>query len=409
MKVMNSIITVMKFTMKDMIRKKSFIIGTIIILLLIVIGFNIPKLIKVFKGNNENTRLTLVDNTYLFEDKLPALKDVLKDYEIEVSHTDTVDTIKEKLDNGDIDMGIVIENENDNINLVYVVDNVYFFSQDNLINDYLIGIYKNIQIEKLDLDEYQKADLNRTFSYDIVQSSEEAKGNIVLMMALSMFLFYAVYFCAFQVSSSVTTEKTSKIIETLVTSTKPSYIIIGKTLGIGLVGLCQVLLIILTAYASANLFMDPALLDEILDISSFTFMLGVLTIVYFFLGYFVFAFIYALTGSTVSKPEDIQSANTPVAFIALAGFYLSYYTIMNPNSGLGSLASMLPISSPFYMPFRYMMGLASTGDVLLSLFILIISIIIISKIAIKIYSNAILNNGSRVSVKTILSMYKQNN
>ena len=102
------------------------------------------------------------------------------------------------------------------------------------------------------------------------------------------------------------------------------------------------------------------MINAVLDMSNITPYLGIATILYFILGYLAYALLYALTGSTVSKPEDIQSANTPVAILAVIGFYLSYFTMMNPTSELNVFASMFPISSPFCMPFRIMMGLAST-------------------------------------------------
>ena len=125
------------------------------------------------------------------------------------------------------------------------------------------------------------------------------------------------------------------------------------------------------------------------------------------MGYFTYALLYALTGSTVSKPEDIQSANGPVAILAVIGFYLSYFTMMNPTSDLNVFASMLPISSPFCMPFRVMMGIASTTDVVISIAILVVTIFVIAKIAIKIYSNAILNYGTRLNIKDMIKMYKE--
>ena len=94
------------------------------------------------------------------------------------------------------------------------------------------------------------------------------------MMLLSMVLFFAIYFCAYQVSSSITVEKTSKIVETLVTSTSPRSIILGKTIGIGLVGLGQVLLFTTVALISAYSFLDPEILNALLDTSALTPLLG---------------------------------------------------------------------------------------------------------------------------------------
>ena len=130
---------------------------------------------------------------------------------------------------------------------------------------------------------------------------------------------------------------------------------------------------------------------------------------YFIFGYAVYALLYALTGSTVSKPEDVQSANGPVAIIAVIGFYLSYFTMMNPTSNLNQVAAMLPISSPFCMPFRVMMGIATPTELIISIAILVVTIFVVAKISIKIYSQAILNYGSKISLKDALQMYKNKN
>lgn len=151
------------------------------------------------------------------------------------------------------------------------------------------------------------------------------------------------------------------------------------------------------------------MIDAVLDMSNITPYLGIITVVYFVLGYLAYALLYALTGSTVSKPEDIQSANTPVAILAVLGFYLSYFTMMNPTSELNVFASMFPISSPFCMPFRIMMGLASTTDVSISIAILVVTILVIAQVAIKIYSNAILNYGTKMSFKDIVKIYRDKN
>lgn len=244
-------------------------------------------------------------------------------------------------------------------------------------------------------------------SFSLEKPGEKsASGNVFVMMIMSIVLFYAIYFCAYQVSSSITTEKTSKIMETLVTSTSPRTIILGKTIGIGLIGLAQMIIIVATALISAKAFLEPELLENVLDMSNITSYLGIMTAIYFILGYLAYALLYALTGSTVSKPEDIQSANTPVALLVVIGFYLSYFTMMNPTSNLNLFASLFPISSPFCMPFRIMMGLASIRDVALSIAILIVTIIVISHIAIKIYSNAILNYGTKIGIKDIVKIYK---
>ena len=404
---MKDIVTVMKFTIKDMAKRKSFIISTFIILMLIVIGFNVPNIIKNIKGENTEDKLLIVDNENIFEGNLELLKQMNLEYKIEIENA-TFDEIKEKIENEDIYGAIIIEKKENNVKVRYIIKNATMISEvpENIVNA-INSLYTNIQISKLGLTNEQIQSITPNFEFDIEQTQEDkASGNIFAMMLMSIVLFYAIYFCAYQVSSSITTEKTSKIMETLVTSTSPKTIVLGKTIGIGIVGLVQMVLIVGTALISAKTFLEPELLESVLDMSNITVYLGIITITYFILGYFAYALLYALTGSTVSKPEDIQAANTPVAILAVIGFYLSYFTMMNPTSELNLFASLFPVSSPFCMPFRIMMGLANGKDVAISIVILIITILVIAKVAIKIYSNAILNYGTKMGFKDIVKMYR---
>lgn len=407
---MKDLLVVMKFTMKDMIKRKSFIISTIIFLIMIVVGFNIPNILKSINGEDTSDKLVIVDEENIFEGSLESLKNVDTGYEIKISNS-KYEEIKEKINNDEIKSAIIVEKTNNNVKIRYIVKNTTMMANvpDDIIS-MMNSLYSNLQISKLGLTESQLQSITPNFDYELEQTEEEkANGNVFAIMLLSIVLFYAIYFCAYQVSSSITTEKTSKIIETLVTSTSPKTIVLGKTIGIGVVGLLQLILLVGTALISAKAFLDPELINSILDISAITPYLGIITVIYFILGYLAYALLYALTGSTVSKPEDIQSANGPVAMLAVIGFYLSYFTMMNPTSSLNVFASIFPISSPFCMPFRIMMGLASTTDVLISIAVLIITILVIAKVTIKIYSNAILNYGTKMGIKDIMKMYKDKN
>lgn len=402
------IFTVAKFTMRDMIGRKSFRISTLIILILIVVGFNVPSFIQNFSNPDDNTIL-FVDRDNIFSGSLNTLSENSElGYQAEIS-TDSDETIKQQIDNDEINSAFIIEKTDAEPRIRYIVKNTATISEPpQQIIDQLNSLYSAVQLSKLGLTESELATLIPNFDFEIEQTeSEVVGGNIGVMMILSCILFFAIYFCAFQVSSSITVEKTSKIIETLVTSTSPRSIILGKTIGIGLVGLGQMLLFIVTAILSAYSFLDSEILNAMFDLSNFTPYLAIITLVYFILGYFVYALLYAVTGATVSKPEDIQAANTPVVILTMISFYLAYFTLMNPTGELNIFASLLPISSPFCMPLRVMMGVASSWDVCLSILILLITCIIVAHIAIKIYSNAILNYGNQRGLKNLFKMYKE--
>ena len=413
---MKDLKTVIAFSIKDMVKRKSFIISTLIILVLIVIGFNIPNIMNAIVGDNEDdgeAKLLIVDSTNVFEGTLPSLNYMELGYNVQVANNEvSFEDIKSRIENKDINEAMIIEPKEDGTyKLRYIVENMtQMASVPEDLTNAINSLYTNLQISKLGLTQEQIASLSPNFEFTIEQTEEqEVSGNILVIMLLSIVLFYAIYFCAYQVSSSITTEKTSKIMETLVTSTSPRTIVLGKTIGIGIVGLIQICVIVAVALISAKAFLEPELLNAVLDMSMMTPYLAIMTIVYFILGYFAYALLYALTGSTVSKPEDIQSANTPVAILAVVGFYLSYFTMMNPTSELNQFAAIFPISSPFCMPFRIMMGIATTSEVVLSIVILVITILIISQVAINIYSNAILNYGTKMTFKDIVKVYRDKN
>lgn len=412
---MKDLWTVASFTFQDLVKRKSFIISNIIILLIIIIGFNIPRVLEQFSGGDENfgtTKTTIIDYDNIYGDSLEKTFENNPDYNVEiVTEKWDLDTVKEKIEKGEIEEALYITKQDEAISIQYVVESQSLATS---LPQELVSLlqlaYQNKQIEDLGIAPEQIAVINMPFEVDLTAVEEnESAENIFPMMMLSIVLFYAIYFFAYQVSSSITTEKTSKIIETLVTSTSPRTIVLGKTLGIGLAGVMQTVVTVVVALICAKLFLDPAMIDAVLGSINFTPTLAIVTIVYYILGYSLFALLYALTGSTVAKPEDVQSANGPVAILAVIGFYLSYFTMMNPTSSLNQIAAIVPISSPFCMPFRVMMGLATTGEILLSLAILVITILIVAKISIKIYSSAILNYGNRMNIKDLFRIYKNKN
>ena len=408
---------VASYTIKDMLKKKTFIISNLVIFLIIIVGFNVPNILNMFNEDesSENgsallSKTLVVDEENIFEGSLETLNTMNLGTEFEITNEEiSIDEVKNKIVNGDVDDAIIINESDNKVNVEYIVENMAMMNNEvpEKVTNMLTSVYTNLQISKLGLTQEQLASLTPNFTFELQQAEEqEVKGNILVIMLLSLVLFYAIYFCAYQVSNSITTEKTSKIMETLVTSTSPRTIVLGKTIGIGVVGLLQVIAIVAVALICAYACLPEGMLSSALDLSQITPTLGILTVVYFILGYATYALLYALTGSTVSKPEDVQSANGPVAIISIIGFYLAYFTMMNPTSDLNVFASIFPFSAPFCMPFRVMMGIATPGQIAISIIVLLLTIVIVASVSIKIYSNAILNYGSRVSLKDMINMYK---
>ena len=408
---MRNLWLVTQFTIKEMIKRKSFIISTLVLLIIIATAFNIPNIMKMLGKNDFNEEILVIDPENLFEGNVEVLNQMNMGYNFEITTENlNYDQLKQKIEN-DKDECIKFTKNEETIKMEYIVESatMNFGTVPQELVSIFTNLYSKIQISKLNITPEELATIEPEFDVVLVETDENAaKGNVTIMMIISLVLFYAVFFCAQQVSVAITTEKTSKIIETLVTSTDSKTIVLGKTLGIGIVGLVQVILMITVAIISAKFCIDPELLNTIFDVSSITPKLLILTLVYFCFGYALYSLFFALTGATVSKPEDVQYANGPVSFVAVIGFYLAYFSMMNPSSNLNKISGIIPISSPFSMPLRIMMGTATNSEITTSLLVLIVTTILLAVVAIRVYSTTILNTGARLSLKEAIKMAKEN-
>ena len=406
---MRDILIVTKFTLIEALKKKAFIVSTIIMILMIVLASAFTKIIPKLANNNEKDKILIVDNDNIFENQLNTMNELGLNNEFIIAKEKTsLADVKAKIKNKDIKKGIIISKAEGKIKIEYVVENTSLMMNSPVdIQKALKEIYSRNQLKKLNLTQQQIQSLEPNFEYTIVSSQEkDANKNITVILALTGLLFAAIYTFAYQVSTSITTEKTSKIVETLVTYTKARNIVLGKTFGIGLAGLIQLLIIAIISIFSINTFVDKNMLSAFLDLSTITPALGITIVIYFILGYMEYALLYALTGSFVSNPEEVKAAATPASLIAVMSFYLAYFTIMSPTSNLNLIASIVPFSSPFSAPFRVMIGVATPREMIMSVLILITTNILIAHIAIKVYTNAIINNGTKLSLKEIIKMYK---
>jgi len=406
---MRDILIVTKFTLIEALKKKAFIVSTIIMILMIVLASAFTKIIPKLANNNEKDKILIVDNDNIFENQLNTMNELGLNNEFIIAKEKTsLADVKAKIKNKDIKKGIIISKAEGKIKIEYVVENTSLMMNSPVdIQKALKEIYSRNQLKKLNLTQQQIQSLEPNFEYIIVSSQEkDANKNITVILALTGLLFAAIYTFAYQVSTSITTEKTSKIVETLVTYTKARNIVLGKTFGIGLAGLIQLLIIAIISIFSINTFVDKNMLSAFLDLSTITPALGITIVIYFILGYMEYALLYALTGSFVSNPEEVKAAATPASLIAVMSFYLAYFTIMSPTSNLNLIASIVPFSSPFSAPFRVMIGVATPREMIMSVLILITTNILIAHIAIKVYTNAIINNGTKLSLKEIIKMYK---
>jgi ABC-2 type transport system permease protein len=217
---------------------------------------------------------------------------------------------------------------------------------------------------------------------------------LVLSFVVSFLLYFALVLYGTYVAQGVVEEKSSRVVELLLSTVRPWQLMAGKLIGIGLFGLLQLGLLsgALTAGASiTGLLTVPAL-------SSVLWMLG-----WFLLSYFLFAGLLAAAGARVSRQEEVQSAINPVMIVLVVPFMLSVFLLGDdPESPLVTGLSLVPPFSPILMPARIALDVVPLWQIGVSAAVIIITIIAVVAFAGRVYAGAVLRTGSRVTLAAAL-------
>lgn len=186
-----------------------------------------------------------------------------------------------------------------------------------------------------------------------------------------------------------------KVVEILIATVRPSEMLAGKIIGIGLVGLLQ-----LSAIAAATFVMVS--LTDVVSIPAFDLSAILGYLLWFILGFLLYATAFAAVAATVSRQEEVSGATAPISVFLIASFLLAYTVIPNPASTLSTVLSILPPFAPILMPVRMSSGDAAAWQVGLALGLTVISTLGLTWIAGRIYSNSVLRLGARVRFRDAL-------
>jgi ABC-type Na+ efflux pump permease subunit len=240
-----------------------------------------------------------------------------------------------------------------------------------------------------------------------VDPSEYAGRRIVgVVFVVLIFITLVIY--GMWVAAGVVAEKTSRVMELLISAASPAELVTGKVIGIGLAGFVQYVAILVPALATLLLQdrIAVALLGSSsgLDVSLGALSPGLLVAYgsFWVLGFVLYALIYAAAGSLVSRAEDLQVLALPLSLIAIVGYIQA---VMALTGGIGPLirvASYVPFWSPFVMLTRLTIGRVEPWELALSFGLLIATIPIVAFIAVRVYSAGVLLYGQRPGARQIV-------
>ncbi len=194
------------------------------------------------------------------------------------------------------------------------------------------------------------------------------------------------------VATGVIEEKSSRVVEVLLSAIRARQLMAGKILGIGLLGLLQLLLISTYAIVLASI-------TNVIDVAADSLGAAALTIGWFVLGFSFYASTFAVAGALVSRMEELQNAIVPINLLVFASFFISIQAVQDPDSTPAVIASLLPFSSALAMPVRMVLGAATTWQVLASLAIVIGSTALLVPLAGRVYAGAVLRTGAKVRLR----------
>ena len=199
------------------------------------------------------------------------------------------------------------------------------------------------------------------------------------------------------VAQGVVEEKSSRVVELLLATVRPWQLMAGKVLGIAVLGLAQMLLFALVG-------LGLGLGSGVLDVpGSLVTGAAVWTLVWFLIGFFMYAVMLAAAGALVSRQEDAGSVVAPVLMLIIVPAVIGWSILpANPDSGLGHVLSLIPLFSPMLMPMRIALGVAPVGEIVLSVVLSILLVVVLVALAGRVYRNAVLRTGARVKLSEAL-------
>lgn len=424
---MNKLWIIFKREYLTRVKTKGFLIGTILMPIFIIVVSLGPGLLMSIRSE-KTKHISVVDlSGIVYQDLVTTLNDTTSSgkrlYEFsQIQATpDELSTIKttlsQSVDNNEIDgyfvipLAVIEKNETE-----FYAKNVSNFDQNRIYQNAISRIITNYRLKQSNLNPQLIHDLTkrinlRTFKVTHGGKEQEDQGlSFLVTFIMVFFLYFALILYGAFVMRSVYEEKLSRVVEVVISSCKPFQLMAGKVLGVGAVGLTQYFIwagvvALLTIYGTtiikifsvnANNFSIPTVPISVL----------IYFVIFFVLGYLLFATLYAGFGAMVNSDQDAQQFQFPVITIIIFAFILSFYIIKNPTSDLSRIVSLIPFLSPITMFTRIAVQTPSFGEILLSISILIATIVVLIWVAGKIFRVGILMYGKRPTLPEIINWIK---
>ena len=402
---------IFNFELKYYLKNKVFVGVTVFLVLAIAVVMFFPRFAGFFKAEEGAEAVQEKSAVMLLKAELPEQQTMLQemfaaafpDYDAQASEM-SVDEIKDKITSGESECAFVMT---DDTTYTYYVDNLSLYDTNTAIaNEVLQKIYQmNAMLENGMSAEEAGAVMSVQIAGSVESLGADQTQNFWYTYIMIFALYMVILLYGQMVATNVATEKSSRAMEVLITSAKPVSMMFGKVLASCLAGLLQ----IVAVFGSAILFYsmnkeywgDNYIIASIFDMPGqlFGFML-----IFFVLGFLIYAFMFGAVGSTASKLEDINTSVMPITLLFVAGFMVVVFSFTSGevDNLLMKVCSFVPFTSSMAMFTRIAMSTVPWYEILISIVILIGSVVGVGVVSAKIYRVGVLLYGTTPKIGSIL-------
>jgi ABC-2 type transport system permease protein len=402
---------VLRYTYKSQTISKSFFITTLIFILIIIGMMFLPSVLETMSTNNKEN-IYIVDETGMLSNDISDLNNRFsKSYIWTLASKSDMDTLIDKVKADEIYAVLSVKSDNKGFpEAEFITKRVTNDENVRTIQDYLQAKQSSIILNKLQLNEDQRKLLFSQAVFNVKQLGKSFEDTYLLSYLLMMILFMSILMYGSSVAGGVGYEKSNRVMEILITSVKPTELLLGKTIGLGLAGLTQFFSYIIAGCGFYVLFKPKVatLGDLTFDISKVDGLIILYLIIFFLLGYFFYATIFAGFGSIVSKNEDLPIVTMPITMLLLICFFITMYTMTNPDGSIAVIFSIVPFSAPITMFTRILTTDVPLYQILLSISVLAASIAFFGWLAARIYRVGVLLYGNMPKLKDLILLVKSN-
>ncbi len=407
---MSSFKVVLDFELKEYFKSKGFMITTILIALLAIVGLSAPRFINMgLKTGTEsrsegmfrtdNSRVIIFDRVgYLPPDELLQ---AFTNFQFAGSEKEVETAVSE----GKADKGYVITGPT--AFKAYIYNSEMFSDDDGTMGALLsYSAAKRYAAEhNLDFDQLKEG-MNPEIKTENVILGKDTRRNYWYCYALVIVIFMMIIMYGQMIATSVTTEKSNRSVEVLVTTTSPNSLLFGKVIAGAIASLFQMVVILGAAVITYRINRDEwgGLLDMFLNIPTevlITFLLFGL------FGYLFYAFIYGAIGALVSKTEDISKSASGAMMVIMVVYFATLFQLSNPDGIVIKILSFLPISSYSAMFARVALGTVTIWEVAISFAILLVSVFGAGFVAARIYRMGTLRYGNPIRLGSALKAIRK--